>query len=90
MFAFSQKPQINLPSTNRGGIAGIFLLQIKLFNIVQYAAGESSSFFAHLKNIALFSFKSFISTFSSFFQYFFMVSLSVTVFVNLAILFRDL
>ena len=38
MFAFSQKSQINLPSTNRGGIAGIFLLQIKRFNIVQYAA----------------------------------------------------
>ena len=39
MFDFPQKSKIKLPSTNRGSIARIFLLKIKLFNIVQYASG---------------------------------------------------
>ena len=31
MFASAQKSEIKLPSTNRGSIAGIFLLWIKQF-----------------------------------------------------------
>ena len=34
-FAFLQYSEIKLPSTNKGGIAGIFLLQRRRFNISQ-------------------------------------------------------
>ena len=38
-FAFPQKSETNLSSTNSGGIAGIFLLYSKRLRIAQYVLG---------------------------------------------------
>ena len=42
--AFFQKFEIISPSTNRGGIEGIFLLLKKRINIFQYDSESSKSF----------------------------------------------
>ena len=39
--ALVQKFKTNLPFTNKGGIAGIFLLYKNLFNIDQYVSGAA-------------------------------------------------